>query len=550
MVRCMRLGRVITVTGRALSTAAARQQRALAAETADQDHITRKTFAEVQAERSEQAKRSVLIGCSPKINEEKFLKHLSRHGEVANHFFFDSLGTHALVEFANTESILSLLAATKIPDDDSWVLPFKSRFTKLRSQELGQQSVICASQSPPGASELLQKLCAAESMEDQAHILLEELQLTDESIRLRYLTSSLVSDVATAYFPEASVLLYGSSVNSFGKMGCDLDLFLNLDNIKGHTSKRAAGPFVTEFWMRRVSSSRAAQQQILSVISECIDSFGPGCTQVLKILGARCPLVRFYHQPTGLQCDLTADNKIALRMSELLYIYGNIDSRVRPLVFTLRCWARVHGITSSVSGHWITNFALTTMILFFLQKRSPPVIPTLDQLKSLTGKKDKCIIEDNDCTFVSDLNKIKPSANTESLEMLLIEFLEFYGNFDFCKNCIDIRKGVEKNKPDSSPLYIQNPFEQSLNISKNVNKSQMEKFVHLVQESAWTLQKQASLSPLNDLKPWGLARILLSVASGNKSPSKKRPSERLGSLLDSLQASNSKPQTIKRKPVH
>lgn len=77
---------------------------------------------------------------------------------------------------------------------------------------------------------------------------------------------------------------------------------------------------------------------------------------------------------------------IAIRCSELLYIYGCLDPRVRALVFSLRCWARVHGLTNSVPGTWITNFSLTMMIMFFLQKRSPPIIPTLDQLKELAGK--------------------------------------------------------------------------------------------------------------------------------------------------------------------
>ncbi|KAG9476508.1 hypothetical protein GDO78_003187 [Eleutherodactylus coqui] len=221
--------------------------------------------------------------------------------------------------------------------------------------------------------------------EEQMLLLLDEHQLTEESLRLRYLVSSLMGDIATAYFPEATVQLYGSSVNSFGKMGCDLDLFLNLD-IKESKPGKTTSAYTAEFWMRRMSSGRLAQQKILSVIGECIESFGPGCNEVQKILNARCPLIRFTHQSSGLQCDLTADNKIALISSELLYLYGNLDPRVRALVFTLRCWARVHGVTSYISGHWITNFSITLMVLFFLQKREPPVIPTLDQLKSLAGK--------------------------------------------------------------------------------------------------------------------------------------------------------------------
>ncbi|XP_063778105.1 poly(A) RNA polymerase, mitochondrial [Pseudophryne corroboree] len=557
MESCIRLSPALRCTGRALSTSAAgRRQRALAAEEAAQEQTTRKNFEDVQKERQIQARHSVLIGCPPKINESKFLRFLSQHGKVANHFFFNSNSTNAVVEFVDTQSIDSLLAATKIPtDEEACVVPFKSRFIKIKAKDLDPHLVKFCPQSSTSLSDLIEKLCTAENIENQAHILLEELQLTEESIRLRYLVSTLISDIATAYFPEATVSLYGSSVNSFGKMGCDLDLFLDLESLKGPRSGKAGGGFSTEFWMRRVSSRRAAQQKILSVIGECLDGFGPGCTEIQKILNARCPLVRFTHQPAGLPCDLTADNRIALTSSELLYIYGNLDSRVRALVFTLRSWARVHGITSSIPGHWITNFSLTMMILFFLQKRTPPVIPTLDQLKSLAGKKDKCIIEGNDCTFVRDLNRVKPSANTEPLDTLLIEFLEFYGKFDFKSDCIDIRKGTVKNKPESSPLYIQNPFEQTLNISKNVNQSQVHRFVDLAQESAFILQDRMSQSSSKSNKPWGLAAILLSsspeTSATNKKKKKVEARERIVSLLESLRnKSNSDKTDIKQDAEH
>lgn len=78
--------------------------------------------------------------------------------------------------------------------------------------------------------------------------------------------------------------------------------------------------------------------------------------------------------------------RIALKSSELLYIYGAVDPRVRALVFTVRCWARAHSLTSSIPGAWITNFSLTMMVIFFLQRRSPPILPTLDYLKTLAGK--------------------------------------------------------------------------------------------------------------------------------------------------------------------
>ncbi|XP_041817882.1 poly(A) RNA polymerase, mitochondrial [Chelmon rostratus] len=461
-------------------------------------------------------------------------------------------GTHVVVEFANRESVASLLEEAAIPSiSHEAVVPFKSRLLSLKklgsldspNQQSGQQ---CKPQTSIPINELIKRLSREESIDQQVTSLTETYQLTEENSRLRFLVCSLLQDIAAAYFPECTIKPFGSSVNGFGKLGCDLDMILDLDGISGRKAKTPKGGLSLEYNLKRANSERAVTQSILSVIGECLDQFGPGCVGVQKILNARCPLLRFAHQPSGFQCDLTANNRVAIKSTELLYLYGELDPRVRFLVFTVRCWARAHGITSSIPGAWITNFSLTVMVLFFLQKRSPAIIPTLDHLKNLAGPADKSVIEGNDCTFVSDFSKIQLQSNTETLEQLLREFFEFYASFAFNKMSINIRKGKEQNKPEVTPLHIQNPFETSLNISKNVNATQLDRFVALCQESSWLLQQSETNTPSLHSKggsptPWGLATLLLpSQVGGIKSRKKRRlepASVRIKSLLESLKKS-------------
>nr|XP_033787341.1 poly(A) RNA polymerase, mitochondrial [Geotrypetes seraphini] len=531
------------------STVATKKQQKQEDVRGSESNTTRRTFQEMQEERQKQAEHTVLINCPSKINEKNFLKYLSQYGTINSHFFFESYGTHAVVEFSEKESIELLQAQANIPSSNNEsAVPFKSRLFTLKLTSALQvsgskPSIQLQKQSTIPINELIQKLCLAESVEQQLYILLEEHQLTDENLRLRFLVCSLIKDLVTAYFPESDVKSFGSSVNTFGKLGCDLDMFLDLDAVESSGTKKASGAFSIEYQMKCVPSGRVATQRILSVIGKCLENFGPGCTSVQNILNARCPLVRFSHQPAGFQCDLTANNRIALRSSELLYVYGSLDPRVRALVFSIRCWARVHGITSSIPGAWITNFSLTMMVLFFLQKRDPPIIPTLDQLKNLAGAADKQIIEGNDCTFVSDLNQINLSENKETLDVLLTEFLEFYGHFAFNKNSINIRKGKEQNKPEVYPLYIQNPLEQTLNISKNVNHAQLERFVALARDSSWILQQENMGHPsIGSAQPWGLAALLLPSVFQNANQGKKKKrtgaSGRIKSLLESLKKNN------------
>ncbi len=73
-------------------------------------------------------------------------------------------------------------------------------------------------------------------------------------------------------------------------------------------------------------------------------------------------------------------------MSELMYIFGQMDARVRPLVFTIRHWARTNLVTRQMPGPQMSNYTLTLLVLFFLQTRTLPVLPSVLQLKDLAGK--------------------------------------------------------------------------------------------------------------------------------------------------------------------
>ncbi|KAG5268272.1 hypothetical protein AALO_G00210680 [Alosa alosa] len=447
-----------------------------------------KSFLALQEERRERAERSVLISCPSKTTEKKVLKFLSKYGAVNNCFFYDSYGTCAVIEFASRDGICSLHEAASLPSiQHEASVPFKTRLLALKStgvdQSDGAASLKLHPQTSLPVNELIQRLAAEESIDQQLHSLTSILELTNENIALRFLVCSLLQDIAGAFFPECAIRLFGSTVNGFGKLGCDLDLFLDLDTISGRSMKRPSG-LSLEYQMKRVASERTVTQSVLSVLGEGLEQFAPGCVGVQKILNARCPLVRFSHQPSGFQCDLTANNRVAMKSSELLWLLSRLDERVRCLVFVVRCWARVHGLTSSIPGAWISNFSLSMLVVFFLQTRSTPILPTLDQLRDLASPADKCVIEGNDCTIVSDLSKIQLEANTESLETLLQEFFEFYSTFAFNRMSINIKKGKQLHKPKRQ-CYIRAPVEDCA--STNVNATQLERLVALCRESAWLL---------------------------------------------------------------
>uniref|UniRef100_UPI00398F2D80 poly(A) RNA polymerase, mitochondrial n=1 Tax=Pristiophorus japonicus TaxID=55135 RepID=UPI00398F2D80 len=531
------------------------------------EKTTAKMFSALQSERHEQAERTILISCPPNISEKKFYKYLSSHGMINRYFFYETFVSVA-DQSLNVEPFIPDQGSTPETKGQArlrqieeiklgklgtlfvvYLGPKENKYNSSRwFEDLHTWDVIDVPFQLPGHAALQGSRAAAAGFDVpwETRLAADESKSEDaptikESGFRQHLCCIYFQQLQYFAFVKANLGRIKMEVrDSSGASFDDALVAVGSSGVEVGTGQKISetgGAFSMEYQTKRVASERVATQSTLSVIAECIDQFAPGCTGMQKILNARCPLVRFSHQPSGFQCDLTANNRIAMRSTELLYIYSNLDPRVRALVFGVRSWARVQGITSSVPGAWITNFSLTMMVLFLLQKRSPPIIPTVDQLKDLAEAKDKYVIENHDCTFVSDY-KIKPSQNTETLEELLQEFFEFYGTFAFNKMSINIRKGKEQNKPEASPLYIQNPFEQALNVSKNVNQTQLEKFVTAARESAWLLQQEGLKRPVTNTKPWGLAALLLPTTqpSGSKSKKKRRQpaSERIRNLLDSL----------------
>ncbi|XP_019881719.2 poly(A) RNA polymerase, mitochondrial isoform X2 [Aethina tumida] len=326
-------------------------------------------------------------------------------------------------------------------------------------------------------------------------------KLNDIGSRLRYLTVKQIEAAMSGLFPNAVAMPFGSSVNGCGKMGCDLDLVLRLDDTKEKDDSRLIFHCKTS-----AGSERSTSQRHMEAIGDIIHLFLPGCSQVRRILQARVPIIKYHQHLTDVECDLSMTNLSGVHMSDFLYIMGSIDSRVRPLIFAVRKWAAEVGLTNVSPGRWISNFSLTLLVLAFLQRplNSESILPSLNTLVKLAGPNDKYVTEDGiNCSFLRDINLLNhKTKNQQSLGSLLAEFFEFYSQFDFSAKAICLNEPIALTKPEHSALYIVNPLERGLNVSKNVSLEELEKFKMEVRNAAWVLESQENKS-----KNWGLLSI-------------------------------------------
>lgn len=131
---------------------------------------------------------------------------------------------------------------------------------------------------------------------------------------------------------------------------------------------------------------------------------------------------------------------------------------------------------------------------------------------------------------------------SDGITYTVIAEAHYFNRLSFSPFLSPLLQGKEQHKPEVAPLYIQNPFEPSLNVSKNVNSSQLDRFVALCQDTSWLLQQRETMIPRAGNRhgnpiPWGLASLLLpSQAVGVERRKKRREpaSERIKNLLESL----------------
>lgn len=197
-------------------------------------------------------------------------------------------------------------------------------------------------------------------------------------------------------------------------------------------------------------------------------------------------------------------------MSELLHLFGQIDDRVRPLVFAVRYWANQVNITATSGTQKITNFPLTCLVLCFLQRLSQPILPTLSELESKTRIEDIRVTGNINCTFLRDLSQIEFSTeNTASLEELLIEFFNFLTHTDFDEYALSLHSRKPIRKRNSAPMYFENPLERDLNVSKMVSHKERDRIQAIAEQSMTELVNMSVPSSSAPAKPWGIVTFTI-----------------------------------------
>ncbi|CAF0957588.1 unnamed protein product [Rotaria sordida] len=450
--------------------------------------------------RRQQARRTVLIHLGRSHSESELYKLCSRVGQITNMTLYTANKKEcALLEFSTEQSVKNLLEITSHFINENR-LPCASRNLYFASQYTGARL-----KYPPVGREVQQlddtfidkALNDIRNVSDQIRYFWQKTKLTELDTRLRFFVASLVEEGLRSIFVDTVCLPFGSSVNTFGKTRCDLDMLLSFEDFRDKNIKYDGKMQQLRFLTKRsYLNDRFQAQAYLKILADTLKHFMAECTNVQIILPARVPIVRFQHRLSDLQCDVSmSEFKSSYYMSKLLWSLSSIDSRVAPLVFVIRRWAREASITQSTPGPWFSNYQMTLLVLFYLQ--SIEILPKLnyinEQFATASSSSSPDVTSANgdlsdNLILMNELENIRRfhpnKSNNDSLAILFKGFFSFYENFDFQSSVITLleRQNTSKSsliqagKDKEWPIYLENPLVPSMNASKNLVESEGERF--------------------------------------------------------------------------
>jgi len=192
-----------------------------------------------------------------------------------------------------------------------------------------------------------------------------------------------------------------------------------------------------------------------------------GMMDIQQIPRAKIPIVKFTDSRSGLDVDISIENRLAIHNSEMLKGYAQ-DERVRKFILMIKYWASRRGINTAFEGT-LSSYAWTLISIQHLQITIPPVAPN----RQKSGGKN--LIEINGDVFdISNDSSPFESKNQQTIASLLIAFFDrFATRWDWNEMVVSIRNGgplnAEKKKwTHSGPLPLEIVTGQSKNRMEHI----------------------------------------------------------------------------------
>uniref|UniRef100_A0A8B9TP05 Terminal uridylyl transferase 4 n=1 Tax=Anas platyrhynchos TaxID=8839 RepID=A0A8B9TP05_ANAPL len=164
-----------------------------------------------------------------------------------------------------------------------------------------------------------------------------EQGISDDDFRIRQEIVNEMEKIIQQPLPDCSLRMYGSCLTRFAFKTSDVNIDIKFPP-KVNTTGKTMDNFVSDFH-------------------------------------AKVPVVFCKDIKSGLTCKVSARNDVACLTTDLLAALGKLEPVLIPLVLAFRYWARLCHIDCQAEGG-IPSYSFALMVIFFLQQRKPPILPS------------------------------------------------------------------------------------------------------------------------------------------------------------------------------
>ncbi|XP_054806402.1 uncharacterized protein LOC129309078 isoform X1 [Prosopis cineraria] len=257
---------------------------------------------------------------------------------------------------------------------------------------------------------------------------------------------------------------YGSYVMDMFCGGSDLDLSINFRNNSNEVPRQ-----------KKIETLRKFAKKFHKFQRKGI------VRGVQAILNARVPIVKVIDCGTGIECDLSVENRDGIEKSHIIHAISLIDERFQKLSFLMKCWAKAHNINSS-KDHTLNSLSIVSLVALHLQTRNPPILPPFSAL--LKDGSDPAAVKKVVNDYMSFGQK-----NVESLaELFLTLFVKLASVEKLWEKglCASLHQGSWIRKSWGSRTYsisVEDFTDRSQNVARAVGTEEVKTIYRCIRES-------------------------------------------------------------------
>ena len=190
-------------------------------------------------------------------------------------------------------------------------------------------------------------------------------------------------------YPGIEIRLFGSAALDLDVPGSPLDVYVG--NVE-------------------ITTTEQTSLQLLRTVISCCGKFD----NILVTARGQFPQLKCRHTATQITCFLSI-NKSVMRSTELIKYYLSLDEKIRPLLLTLKFWAKYHGV---VQEQGFSTYVLYLLVVFYLQQE-PYKLPGLVSLR----EEEHTWCTPNEMEF--------PDLKNATIFELVSGLFKFYDTFDY-----------------------------------------------------------------------------------------------------------------------